>query len=90
VNTVEVVALQQGFVGVPGHVARLGHDLLVGRCGNEAALGFLEIEIALVLQRQCDAQALLQFDRELRRRLSFRKEMLWLLTVYQFRFHVPS
>ena len=35
---------------VPGDVAGVGHDLLVRRLGDEAALGL--VEVALVVERQ--------------------------------------
>ena len=55
-------------------LAGIGHDLLVGRLGDEALLGL--VEVALVLERQRGGDAFAQFDRERRRRIALRVEVL--------------
>ncbi|MNE20256.1 hypothetical protein D3C80_1133650 [compost metagenome] len=62
VDAVVVLVLQQIVVAahVPGNVTGLGHDLFVGRGGDEAFLGFFEV--ALVFERQRLAHTVLQFD----------------------------
>jgi hypothetical protein len=76
VDALEVLALQQPLVAahVPGHVAGIGHDLLVRRLGNEALLRF--IEVALVLEGQRCRDALAQFDGELGRQGALGVEVL--------------
>ena len=76
VDALEVLALQQPLVAghVPGDVAGIGHDLLVGRLGDEAFLGL--VEVTLVLERQGGGDTLAQFDGVLRRQGAFRVEVL--------------
>jgi len=47
-NALEVLAGQQPAVAahVPGDVAGVGHDLRVGRLGDEAALRFVEVALS--------------------------------------------
>ena len=62
---VKVFLLEQPFVTlhVPGHVAGLSLDALVGWRGDKAF--FSLFEIPLVSKRQRSAHAILQIDREL-------------------------
>ncbi|PII37696.1 hypothetical protein T190_31565 [Sinorhizobium meliloti CCBAU 01290] len=75
-NAVEVLALQQELVAlhIPGHITRLGHDLLIGRGRDEALLGFLEV--ALIFKRERLALPILEVDRELRGHFAFWMEVL--------------
>ncbi len=75
VDAGEVLVLQQPLVTahVPGDVARIGHDLLVRRLGDEALLCF--VEVALVGERQRRDQTLAHLERVSRRRLALGVEM---------------
>ncbi len=68
----EVLAREQPLVAahVPGDVARVGHDLLVRRLGDEALLRF--VEVALVAERQLGLEAVADLERESRRWLALR------------------
>lgn len=79
VDAVELHPLKQEVpvVHVPGHIAFIIHDLTERRGSDEAALGFLKVP--LVSEGQKLALLLLRLDRVLRRHLSLRTEMLWLL-----------
>ena len=71
-NALEVLTGQEPAVA--GHVPRdmtgVGHDLRVGRGGDEPP--FRLVEIALVSKWKLSLLAIAQFDRELRRRFSER------------------
>ncbi len=74
-NALEILALQQPRIAahVPGDVAGVGHDFGVGRLGDEAFLGL--VEIPLVLEGQSSGDALAQFDGVNRRLFALGVEM---------------
>ena len=74
-NAREILAGQQPLVAlhVPGHVPRIGLDLLVRGCSDEATCRF--VEVPLVVERQLGLQAVAQFERERRRWLALRVEV---------------
>ncbi len=64
-------------VHVPGDVARVGHDLLVRRLGDEALLRL--VEVALVAEGQLGLEAIADLEREGRGRLAlWSKVRRWL------------
>ena len=77
-NALEVLVLQQPLVTthVPGYLAGIGLDLLVRWLGDEALLGL--VEVALVVEGQRGRDAFAQFERERRRQITLRVEVLHL------------
>ena len=71
----KILALQQPLIAfhVPGNMACIGHDLLVGRRLQETALAFREI--ALILERQTGTDPFAQGHGAFGRRLALRMEM---------------
>ncbi|MNI28053.1 hypothetical protein D3C73_818160 [compost metagenome] len=75
IDTVVVLAPEQEVIAahVPGDISGFGHDLVVGRCRDEAFPGFFKI--TFVRERKGLAYSILRFDRVGRRRFTLAVEV---------------